>query len=197
MDVDGPRPAVEPVAPDLAEEVGAREHPVGAFGEEPQERELLVREVERRAVDARLEGHRVEDERPEADRPRFGPADATGEEREAQIDLGGWRAAVHDVVRELGPRERGDGAPFEDDDDGDLRVAVADRDEDGVRAGGELARIEEHRRGPGPERRVEGLGGERVDLHLAAGEAGEGLVGGPVGEEDERSHRAMVARCPA
>src|SRR4029450_1752075 len=68
VDVDRPGPAVEVVPPDLPEQSRPGEPPPPAFGEVPQQLELLERQIQGRALDAHAIGAGIERDRPEPDR---------------------------------------------------------------------------------------------------------------------------------
>src|SRR5215211_9107817 len=147
VDVDRPRAAVEVVPPDLPEQRRPGEDPAPAFGEVPQQLELLERQIQRRALDAHPIRAGVERDRPEPDRgllhrPRSPPRDG---EPQADLALGGARE--QHLVRDLFPVESLDVAAFDHRQDGDPRIAFAERAEHDVPLAGVLGRIHQHRVG--------------------------------------------------
>ena len=188
VDVDGSRPSVEVVAPDLPQQLRAREDAPGMLSEETQQLELLVGEVDGPAARGHAVGLDVDRDGPEAHHPLPGLPEARPEHVDPEPELVLARLGVDEVVGdgrprveiELVPAEHhhdGDGGRVEDAEEAEAPVGVAD----GVgqhQIGGEV--------GDPPEPvRIERLG-----FHVRAEGpcSGEDLVGAAVGEEEQPSH---------
>ena len=178
MHVDRAGAAEVVVAPHLAQQLLAREDAARVRGEEPQQLELLEREIERAAVHLRRVARLVDDDARGADHRRLG-ADrlAADDEPEPGIHLGGPRGVEDDVVDAPLRVDRCETALREDDDEGGAgsrrREDLAQR----LRGGQIGARVDD-----------DGVGGGRSD------ESGRlsGNLANPVAEQTERGENVGV-----
>ena len=117
VDVHGAGAAEEVVAPDLLEELGPGRDPARPGGQEPQQLELLVGQVERPPAQADLVGDGVDDQVADPDGGvGVGHHRALGQQPQPGLDLGRPGAGQDDVVGgglevELDPPERGPTRP--------------------------------------------------------------------------------------
>ena len=98
MHVHGPGPAVEVVAPHLPQQRGTGEHPSGPGGQEPQQLELLVGEVEGPSVNGDLIGVGGQGQPTQADRALGGPARPASEHGQANLHLRRGSVGIQQVV---------------------------------------------------------------------------------------------------
>ena len=104
VDVDRAGAAEVVVAPDLLQQLGAREHAAGVLGDELEQLELLVREVERPAGDPCGVGRLVDDQVTGADlvrhvvRRRSRRREPAQRQPQPRLDLGRAGGVEEDVV---------------------------------------------------------------------------------------------------
>jgi len=197
VDVHGPGAAVEVVAPHLAQEGRAGEHAPRVGGEEPEELELLEREVERAAGDRDPEALGVEHEGPQAHR-LLPPARSAAEHREPDPDLGLARPREQQFVGDLGPGEPLQVPPLDDRHGGDPGLASPERPEHRVGLPRVLHPVHEDRPRAQREDVLEPLAGEGLGLEveLPGGEGGDDLARAAIGEEDDGRHARRAYQSP-
>src|SRR5829696_4624890 len=191
VDVHGAGAAEEVVAPDLLEELGPSRDPARPGGQEPQQLELLVGQVERPAAQADLVGDGVDDQVADPDGGvGVGRHRPLGEQPDPGLDLGRAGRGEDEVGGAPVALEPGQAGLGHDDQDGQVVAAAAQAAAEGLGAG-QVAGGVDHDQLPGHGGGEAGLvqrqGGHRVGQVL---QGGEDLLRppGPAGQAGELGH---------
>ena len=147
MDVDGARPPVEVVSPDLSEQAGTRVDPPTVLRQEPEQLELLEGQIERTTVGGDPVGLGVDREWSQADDGAVPRAGAAPEHRQPDRELGIRRAREDELVGDLVPGVAFEVIPVDDHDRGEPGLPLVEVREDGPCLARVLDRIDEDREG--------------------------------------------------
>ncbi|OEI67463.1 hypothetical protein Cus16_2899 [Curtobacterium sp. ER1/6] len=152
------------VAPDLAEELLAGEHPRRVRGEEAEELELLEGQVERASAHLRRVAGLVDDDARRLDlRARRVLGGATRGQADPRVDLGRTRGLEHDVLDVPLAVHGGQAALRDDEDDRRRRPARREDLAEGLRADQVGAGVHEHQVALRRVDQLRGLGGDVTD----------------------------------